>query len=65
MRDHDLPKVPTALEMAVGRLSLGKWECSVDHRVQAVQSDGAVHRLEIGSAADADRPDGNAVAAQQ
>jgi hypothetical protein len=32
VRDHDLPEMPPALEMAVGRLGLGKGECPIDHR---------------------------------
>ena len=65
MRDHDFAEMAAALKMAVGRLGLGKGECPVDHGAQAVQSDSPVHRLKIGAAADADRPDGNSAAGQQ
>jgi hypothetical protein len=65
VRDHDLPEMTAALEMPVGRLGLGEGECPVDYGAQAMQRDGSVHRLEIGAAADADRPDRNAAAGQQ
>jgi hypothetical protein len=65
MRDRDFAEMATAFEMAVGRLGLGERECPVDHRAQAVQSDGPVHRLKVGAAPDADRPDGNAAASLQ
>src|SRR3984893_17695255 len=65
VRDHDLPQMPAALEMAVGFLGLGEGECPIDHGAQAMQHDGPVHRLEIGPAPDADCPEGNAVAGQQ
>jgi len=54
VRDHDLAKVATAFEMVVRLFRLGEQERSVDHRVQAVHCDRAVHRLEIGAATDAD-----------
>ena len=65
VRNHDLPKMPTALKMPVGFLCLGERECPVDHGAQAMQGDSSVHRLEISPAPDADRPDGNAAAGQQ
>jgi hypothetical protein len=61
--DHDLSEVATALEMAVGHLSLSERECPIDHRAQAVQCDGPVHRLEIGAAPDADRAERDAAPA--
>jgi hypothetical protein len=60
VRGHDLSEMTTALEMAIGFLRLGKGECPVDHGAQTMQRDGPVHSLEIGAAADADRPDRNA-----
>ncbi len=57
VRDHDLPEMATALEMAVGCLGLGEGERPVYHRSQAMRRDCPVHRLEIGAAPDADRPD--------
>jgi hypothetical protein len=62
VRDHDLPEMPAALEMPIGRLGLGEGERPVDHGPQTMQRDGPVHSLEIGAAADADRPDRNAAA---
>ena len=62
VRDHDLPEMPAVLEMLVGRLGLGEWECPIDHGAQAMQFDRPVHRLKIGAAADADRPDRSAAA---
>ena len=64
MRDHDFAEMAAALEMEVGCLGLSKGECPVDHGAQAVQNDSPVHRLKIGAAPDADRPDPNAVAGQ-
>src|SRR5258707_917901 len=32
VRDHDLPEMPAALEMAVGRLGLGEGGCPIDNR---------------------------------
>jgi hypothetical protein len=51
--------------MAVGCLSLGEWECPVDHGAQAMQHDGPVHGLKIGAASDADLAERNAAAGQQ
>jgi hypothetical protein len=44
--------MPAALEVPVTLLRLRERESSVDHRVQAMQSDCAVHRFEIGATAD-------------
>ena len=57
--------MPATLEMPVVLLGLGERERPIDHRPQAMQRDSPVHRLEIGSAPDADRPDRNAAAGQQ
>src|SRR5271156_3728421 len=65
VRDHDLAKMATALEMPVRRLGLGEGECPVDHGIQAVHGDRAVHCLEISATADADRAEGDAAAGQQ
>jgi hypothetical protein len=46
--------MPTALEMAVGCLGLGKGECAVDYGTQAVYGNGPVHRLKVRAAANAD-----------
>src|SRR5216683_791032 len=43
--DHDLAEMTASLEMPVGRLGLGKRECSVDHRAQAMQRDGPACRM--------------------
>jgi hypothetical protein len=58
VRDHDLAEMAAAFEMTVGLFWLGEPECPVDHGVQAVQPDRAVHRLEIGAASDAHRAEG-------
>jgi len=65
VRDHDFAEMTAALEMAVGFLSLGEWECPVDHRPEPMQRDSPVHRLEMRAASDADRPDGYAAPGQQ
>ena len=57
--------MPATLEMPVVLLGLGERERPIDHRPQAMQRDSPVHRLEIGTAPDADRPDRNAAAGQQ
>ena len=62
--DHDFPKMPATLEMPVGILRIGKRECPIDHRMQAMQRNGSVHRLEIGAAPDADRAERNATPGQ-
>jgi hypothetical protein len=54
VRDHDLAEMTATLEMAVGLLGLGEWECPIDHRMQLVHGDRPVHGLEIGAAPDAD-----------
>src|SRR6516162_7461529 len=65
VRDHDLPEMAAALEMAVGLFRLGERECPVDHGVQVVHCNRAVHGLEIVAAADADRAERNTAAGQQ
>jgi hypothetical protein len=60
-----LSEMGAALEVAVGVWRRVKRECPVDHRPQSMECDRAVHRLEIGAAADADRSEGHAVPAQQ
>ena len=55
MRYDNLPKMPAALEMPISRLGLGERKRPIDHRAQAMRFDRAVHRFEIGAAADADR----------
>jgi hypothetical protein len=65
MHDHDLPEMPTALEMPVSLFCLSERECPVDHGVQAMHGNRPVHRLEIGAAPNADRAEGNAAASQQ
>jgi ABC-type lipopolysaccharide export system ATPase subunit len=65
VRDHNLPKMPAAFEMAVGLLRLGERECPIDHGVQPVHRNRAVHRLEIGAASDADRAEGNTATGEQ
>jgi hypothetical protein len=55
VRDHDLPKVTAALEVAVCLLRFREQECLVDYGVQSVHLYGAVHGLEVGAASDADR----------
>ena len=63
--DHYLAEMPAALEVTIGFLCLGEREDAVDHRLQPVLSDGSVHGLEIGAAADTDRAEGDATAGQQ
>ena len=65
MRDHNLAKVATALEMPVRLLRLGERKRPVDHGAQAVHRDRPVHALEIVAAADADRAERNTAAGQQ
>src|SRR5438445_7281239 len=64
-RDHDLTEMAAALEMTIGLLCFGERKCPIDHGAQAMQSDGSVHRLEIGAAPDADRAYSDAAAGQQ
>jgi hypothetical protein len=45
--------MPAAVEVPVTLLCLRERESSVDHRVQAMQGERAVHRFEIGATADA------------
>jgi hypothetical protein len=65
VRDHDFAEMAAALERAVGCFGVGKGECPVDHGAQTMECDGSVHRLKIGSAADADRAETHAAAAEQ
>jgi hypothetical protein len=53
VRDHNIAEMTAALEMSVRFLCLSKRECRVNHGTRLVQSDGAVHFLEIGATADA------------
>ena len=65
VRDRDLPKMPATLEVTIRLLRLGERERPIYHRAQAMHLDGAVHRLEIGAAPNADRPERDASAGQQ
>jgi hypothetical protein len=60
--DHNLPEMAAALEMPVGLLGLGEGEGPIDNGMEAVHDNGSVHRLEIGTAPDADRAERNAAA---
>jgi hypothetical protein len=55
--DYYLAKMAAALEMPVGLSRLPERKCPVDHGVEAVHGDSSVHRLEISTASDADRPE--------
>ena len=57
--NHNLAEMAAGFEMPVGFLCLGERKDAVDHRAQVMHSNGPVHRLEIGAAADADCADGN------
>jgi hypothetical protein len=52
VRDHDLPKVTAALEVAVCLVRFREQECLVDYGVQSVHLYGAVHGLDVGAASD-------------
>jgi len=51
--------------MPVGSLCLGEWECPIDHRVQTMERDSPVHRLEISAAPNADGTECDAATGQQ
>jgi len=63
--DDDFAEMGAALEVAVCGRRLFKREYPVNDGAQSMQCDCPVHRLEIGSAADADRAETHAAAAQQ
>src|SRR5437867_183150 len=63
--DDDFAEMGAALEMAVGGRRLFEREYPVNNRAQSMQCDGPVHRLEIGSVADADRTETHTTASQQ
>jgi hypothetical protein len=65
MCHHDLTEMAATDEEPVGLVGLGERERPIDYRAQAVHLDSAVHRLEIDAAADADRAERDAAAAQQ
>jgi len=63
--DDDLAEMGAALEVAVGGRRLFEREDPVDDGAYPMERDCPVHCLEIGSAANADRAETHAAAAQQ
>src|SRR5208282_1593746 len=57
-RHANLPEMRPRLHVAQCGVELGEGEAAVDHRMEAVRDDGAVHRLEhlLGADADAVKP---------